>query len=142
MAAEDVKTNAKVRRVFAQNWIDVTHISHRTVRGHVHVAGRIITVGGSDPDGTPALMQRLHDSLLAVSGVEDVEYNLDNWMFDGVGWKLVGAAKARAQREEEKIRARREAHRKAAAGEAVETPEEQPTGDDDKADEVEEEDKD
>jgi hypothetical protein len=106
--SDDLDINAEVRRAFPRLWMDVTYITHRTVRGRVHVSGRIVMVGDRARDGDVATMDRLYEALMTIEGVTGVEFNLDNWIFDGLAWHMSGAAKMRAQRIAQREKERRE----------------------------------
>ena len=78
------------RKIVVKNWIDISRLRIRTVRGVIQVQGRIAKLTGSadEREGDESGMRKLDEDLHAISGVRGVNYQLENWICVSAGtWR-------------------------------------------------------
>jgi len=98
--SEDVKINALARKMIVKNWFDISRLRVRTVRGVIHVQGRIYKIAGpvNERDGTETVMRKLDEDLHGIARVRGVNYQLENWVCASAGsWRKVGSKASKAQ---------------------------------------------
>ena len=91
--ADDVKLTALARKIIVKNWFDVTRLRLRTVRGVIHVQGRIFKLTGTpeEREGDEASLRKLDEELHALAQVRGVCYQLENWICVSAGsWRKLG----------------------------------------------------
>lgn len=89
------------RKIVVKNWLDISRLRIRTVRGVIHVQGRITKLTGSadEREGDESGMRKLDEDLHAISGVRGVSYNLENWICVSAGtWRKLGVKMSEAAR--------------------------------------------
>jgi len=86
----DVQITAMARKILVRNWMDVSRMRIRAVRGVIHMQGRIAKLTGSadQREGDESGMRKLDEDLRMISGVRGVNYQLENWVCVSTGtWR-------------------------------------------------------
>lgn len=79
-----------VRKLITSNWIDVSLVRIRVIRGVINLQGHVEKVGGrpDEKEGTEAGMRKLDDELHALKGFRGIAYFFDNWIREPTGaWR-------------------------------------------------------
>lgn len=85
-----------VRKIITANWIDVSQIRIRVVRGVVNLQGHVEKVGGNpdEREGTEPGMRKLDDELRGLKGFRGIAYFFDNWIREPTGfWRCTSKKK-------------------------------------------------
>ncbi|MBM3858425.1 MAG: hypothetical protein FJ395_02105 [Verrucomicrobia bacterium] len=88
--ADDRQMTIQVRKLITSNWIDVSQIRIRVIRGVITLQGHVEKIGGApgEKQGTEAGMRKLDDELRSLKGFRGLAYFLDNWIRDPTGaWR-------------------------------------------------------
>ncbi len=87
---DDRQMSILVRKLITSNWLDVSQIRIRVIRGVINLQGHIEKVG-SNPDekeGTETGMRKLDDELRSIKGFRGIAYFFDNWIrYPSGGWR-------------------------------------------------------
>lgn len=98
--SEDVKINSLARKIIVKNWLDVSRLRVRTVRGVIHVQGRIYKIAGppNEREGSESSMIKLDEELHGIARARGVTYQLENWVCASAGsWRKIGVKMTKAQ---------------------------------------------
>lgn len=90
---DDHQMAIQVRKLITSNWLDVSQIRIRVIRGVITLQGHVEKLGGSpeEKEGTEAGMRKLDEELRALKGFRGVAYFLDNWIREPTGaWRYMG----------------------------------------------------
>ena len=93
--ADDVKLNAKVRKVIAACRVDLAMIRIRVTRGIVHLSGSVKRMGEghNDPKENSAALEKLDALIRTLPGYRGINYTFDNWRREPTGaWQYTGAS--------------------------------------------------
>jgi hypothetical protein len=91
--ADDVKLNAKVRKVIASCRLDLSLLRVRVTRGIVHLSGSVTRMGEDkgDPEANEASLERLDAQLRTLPGYRGINYTFENWRREPTGtWLYTG----------------------------------------------------
>ncbi|MCX7886227.1 MAG: hypothetical protein N3B01_03075 [Verrucomicrobiae bacterium] len=83
----------QVRKLITSNWLDVSQIRIRVIRGVITLQGHVEKLGApsEEKEGTEAVMRKLDEELRALKGFRGVAYLLDNWIREPTGtWRYTG----------------------------------------------------
>jgi hypothetical protein len=89
---DDRQMSILVRKIITSNWLDVSQIRIRVIRGVINLQGHVEKVGGNpdEKEGTEAGMRKLDDELRALKGFRGIAYFFDNWIRDpSGGWRCI-----------------------------------------------------
>ena len=98
----DVAITSMARKIVTRNWLDISRLRIRTVRGVIHMQGRIIKLSGGpdDREGDESGMRKLDEDLRVISGVRGVNYQLENWVSVSAGtWRKLHVKMSEAARQ-------------------------------------------
>ncbi len=89
----DVKTNARVRKIVTGNWLDIAQVRCRVTRGVIHLQGHLSRHGEDpqSPESNEPFLRKLDEQLRLLPGFRGVHYAFDNWRREPTGlWRFIG----------------------------------------------------
>ena len=90
MGVADLEFNRKTRSVFVRHWIDLGHISIRSVNGRITVRGNLQRVFGHREALTPTVVSNIFSEIKRATKSKFVTPALENWTFASGTWQQVG----------------------------------------------------
>jgi len=90
--ADDRQMSIQVRKLITSNWLDVSQIRIRVIRGVITLQGHVEKIGANpgEKEGTEAGMRKLDEELRALKGFRGVAYLFDNWIREPTGaWRNI-----------------------------------------------------
>ncbi len=94
MSQADLEVNRRTRSVFVRHWIDLGHLSLRSVNGKVTVRGKLNRIFGSKEELTAALVENIFNEIKRIPAVKRVTPFMDNWSNETGVWHQVGGKQA------------------------------------------------
>ena len=86
MGQADLEINRRTRSVFVRHWIDLGHLSLRSINGRVTVRGNLTRVFGEKEELTPAIVDAIFREIRRIPGVRGTTIALENWSNDTGSW--------------------------------------------------------
>ncbi len=90
MGQADLEINRKSRSVLVRHWIDLGHLSMRSINGRISVRGNLQRVFGHKVELTPTSVGNIFNELRRASGAKSVTAALENWTYNGGAWRKAG----------------------------------------------------
>jgi hypothetical protein len=90
---DDVKLNAKVRKLVIGNWLDISQIRTRVTRGVIHFQGQIRRPGEDprNPESNEPFLSKLDEEIRRLPGFRGAHFDFDNWRREPTGhWRFTG----------------------------------------------------
>lgn len=91
MALNDHRTQAQLRILLIQEWVDLSKLEYCVVNGVVFFGGelrpRYSLNGATLAEENISLVTRLEDAAKTLPGVSDVVFSLSNLTKNGEGWE-------------------------------------------------------
>ena len=91
--AEDVKLNARVRKIVTSNWLDISQIRTRVTRGVIHFQGHVTRIGEDpkSPESNEPFLEKLDEQIRSLPGFRGAHFAFDNWRREPTGvWSFTG----------------------------------------------------
>ena len=87
-----LETNRDVRRILVSHWIDLGHLSIRSVRNTVHIRGIMQRLPGAESELSAATLEAAYRQIGSVPNVRHVNLDLENWTRNSAtgAWEPVG----------------------------------------------------
>jgi hypothetical protein len=90
---DDVKINAKARKLVIANWLDISQIRIRVTRGVIHFQGTVSRLGEDprNPESNEPFLCKLDEQIRLLPGFRGAHYAFDNWRREPTGiWRYTG----------------------------------------------------
>jgi hypothetical protein len=91
--SDDVKLNAKARKLVIANRLDIARIRVRVTRGVIHFQGRVHRLGEDPraPESNEPFLEKLDEQVRQLQGFRGVHFAFDNWRREPTGtWRFTG----------------------------------------------------
>lgn len=98
MGQADLEINRRARSVFVRHWIDIGHLSLRSVNSSITIGGQLLRIFGQKEELTPALVETIFKEIRLIPGVKHVVPALENWTSDGGVWRAVNKNETRSKK--------------------------------------------
>jgi hypothetical protein len=97
---DDVKLNAKVRKLVIANWLDISQIRTRVTRGVISFQGHVQRLGEDPraPESNEPFLCKLDEQIRMLPGFRGAHYAFDNWRRAPTGAWLFTGRKPRSSR--------------------------------------------
>ena len=90
---DDVKLNAKIRKLVVANWLDIAQICTRATRGVIHFHGHVFRLGEDphEPESNEPFLRKLDEQIRLLPGFRGAHFAFDNWRREPTGsWRFTG----------------------------------------------------
>ncbi|OVE76218.1 hypothetical protein BVX97_02175 [bacterium E08(2017)] len=93
MAQADLEINRRTRSVLVRHYIDLGHLSLRSINGTVTIRGALMRIFGNQEEITPTLIDAMYKEIKRIPGIKRIHFYLDNWTNTTGSWVKTGSDK-------------------------------------------------